>query len=185
MAEDLGSLHQLVFFAVVLALLLLERVRALQRFRVPRARRWTSNIGLYLIGAAIVVVVLPLGVYAFAAQQPPGVMERLGAPYAAQFVITLLFLDFWRYWEHRVFHRVPLLWRLHLVHHSDTHVDVTTTERHHPIEVLISTVVLLALIVAFGLPAAALAAYLILAEVVALYSHANVRAPALFGALIV
>jgi exosortase len=185
MAETLGTLHQLVFFAVVVALVVLERVGALQRFRVPLARRWTSNIGLYVIGGVVGAIIVPLGVYAFAAQQPPGVMERAGVPYAAQFMLAFLFLDFWRYWEHRAFHAVPLLWRLHLVHHSDTHVDVTTTERHHPIEVVLSTLVLLTLIVVLGLPAAALAAYLVVAEVVALYSHANVRAPAFLDALIV
>src|SRR5206468_13006037 len=97
--------------------------------------------------------------------------------FAAQLLLTFLLLDLWRYWEHRLFHRVSLLWHIHLVHHSDTQIDVTTSERHHPFEVLISAATLLALIGALGLPAPALGLYLVIATVVALYSHANVRIP--------
>jgi exosortase len=185
MAEQLGTLHQLAFFAVGAALVLLERVPAFQRHDVVMARRWPSNIGLFLIGSAVGTVLLPLGVYGFAAAQPPGPFEWVGLPYAAQFVITFMFLDLWRYWEHRLLHRLPLLWRFHLVHHSDTCVDVTTTERHHPLEIVFSTALLLTLIVVLRLPVAAIAAYLVTAEIVALYSHANVRCPAFLDAVIV
>ena len=92
--------------------------------------------------------------------------------------LTFVALDFWRYWEHRAFHRVALLWRLHLVHHSDTHVDVTTGERHHPIEFLLGTVTTLALIAVLGPPAVAVAVYLVAATAVTLYSHANLLLPA-------
>ena len=178
MTEEFDSLYQLVFFLSAVALFLLERVRALQRQPVQIARRWTSNIGLFLIGSGVSTVLIPIGIYAFAQQQPPGLLSRLDLPFAAELLLTFLLLDLWRYWEHRLFHQVPLLWRLHLVHHSDTHIDVTTSERHHPLEFLLGTVVLMALVSVLGLPAPALGLYLLAATVVALYSHANLRLPA-------
>lgn len=178
MAEQFEIRYQLVFFSTVVLLVLLERVRAFQRQPVQLARRWTSNIGLFLIGSVVTSLVIPVSIYTFAQNQPPGLLARLGLPFVAQLLLTFLLLDFWRYWEHRLFHRVPVLWRLHLVHHSDTQIDVTSSERHHPFEFLLGTAVMLALIAALGLPAQAVGLYLLTATVIALYSHANLRLPA-------
>src|SRR5690349_11139566 len=182
--SDFETRYWLVFGSFVLTLLALERVRAVQRMPVRSALRWGSNIGLFVIGGLVSAVLLPIGIVAFAAQQPPGVMSELGIPLAAQVLVTFLLLDLWKYGEHRLFHAVPWLWRCHLVHHSDTAVDVTTTERHHPLEVAIAGAVLMAVVVLLRPPAAALGLYLLAATAVALYSHANVRLPAaLDGAL--
>jgi exosortase len=175
MTMDLEALQRDAFLLTVLVLFALERFRALQRHAAPGRRRWTSNVGLFLIGAVVGTLILPAGTYAFAARQPPGVLTRLGMPLAAQVIVTFLLLDLWKYWEHRVFHAVPFLWRFHLVHHSDTALDVTTSERHHPGEVVLGIAIMAALVWTLGLPPAALGLYLIVASVVALYSHANLR----------
>ena len=176
---EFDALQRDVFLVTVLALAVLERFGALRRGPAPIARRWTSNIGLFLMGLLAGALVLPAGTYAFAAQQPSGVLARLGMPLAAQIIVAFLLLDFWKYWEHRLFHAVSALWRLHLVHHSDTALDVTTSERHHPLEVVLGIATLTALVWGLGLPAPALALYVLVATVVALYSHANLRLPEL------
>jgi exosortase len=175
MTQEFEILYQLVFLGTAVSLVLLERVRTLQRQRVQIARRWTSNIGLFVIGSVVDTLVLPIGIYAFALHQAPGPVSRMGLPFAVELLLTFLVLDLWRYWEHRFFHRIPWLWRVHLVHHSDTQIDVTTSERHHPLEFILGTVVMMGLIAALGLPAAAAGVYLLAATVVALYSHANLR----------
>jgi exosortase len=179
MSVDFAALQRDVFLVTVLALVLLERFRAIQARPVTLARRWPSNIGLFVIGIVVGTLVLPAGTYAFALQQPPGVLTRLGVPFAAQLVVTFVLLDFWKYWEHRLYHAMPLLWRLHLAHHSDTALDVTTSERHHPVEIVLGIATLAALVWVLGLPAVALALYVLVATVIALYSHANLRLPAL------
>jgi sterol desaturase/sphingolipid hydroxylase (fatty acid hydroxylase superfamily) len=169
MTQEFEILYQLVFLGTAVSLVLLERVRTLQRQQVQIARRWTSNIGLFIIGSVVNTLVLPVGIYAFALHQATGFVSRLGLSFAAELLLTFLVLDLWRYWEHRFFHRIPWLWRMHLVHHSDTQIDVTTSERHHPLEFILGTVVLMGLIAALGLPATAV----VLpagATVVALYS---------------
>lgn len=178
MAESFEVVFPVAFAATALLLALLERLPALQRAPVRIDKRWTSNIGLFLLGSAITTAIVPTGIYVFALHQPPGPMSRWGFPLVLQIAVTFLLLDLWRYWEHRVYHFVPLLWRLHLVHHSDTHVDVTTSERHHPLDMLLGTAVLMALIAALGFPAPAVGIYLLTATIVALYSHANLRLPA-------
>jgi sterol desaturase/sphingolipid hydroxylase (fatty acid hydroxylase superfamily) len=178
MIEGFERLYQAVFLSSAMAFVVLERVRALQYQPVHIARRWTSNVGLFLIGSVATAVFLPIGIYAFAERQPPGLISKLGLPLFAELVLAFLLLDLWKYWEHRLLHRIPLLWRFHLVHHSDTEVDVTTSQRHHPVEVLLAAGVPFALISAVGLPAAAVGLYLLAASVVTLYSHANVRLPA-------
>jgi exosortase len=175
MTQEFEILYQLVFLGTAVSLVLLERVRTLQRQQVQIARRWTSNISLFIIGSAVDTLVLPVGIYAFALHQAPGFVSRLGLSFAIELLLTFLVLDLWRYWEHRFFHRIPWLWRVHLVHHSDTQIDVTTSERHHPLEYLLGTVVMIGLIAALGLPTAAVGVYLLAATVVALYSHANLR----------
>ena len=178
MIEGFERLYQLAFFSTAVAFVLVERVRVLQRHPIGIAWRWPSNIGLFLIGVGITGVVLPSGIYAFAEHRPPGLLSRLEVPFLGQVALTFLALDLWKYWEHRIFHSMPLLWRFHLVHHSDTDVDVTTAERHHPLEVLLGTAILIALVAALGLEWLALGLYLLTASLVALYSHANVRFPA-------
>lgn len=175
MTQEFEILYQLVFLGTAVSLVLLERVRALQRQRVQIASRWTSNIGLFVVGSVVDTLVLPVGLYAFALHQAPGFMSRMELPFAVELLLTFLVLDLWRYWEHRFFHRIPWLWRVHLVHHSDTQIDVTTSERHHPLEFILGTVVMMGLIAALGLPAAAVGVYLLAATVVTLYSHANLR----------
>src|ERR1700682_3385216 len=105
MNEAFESLYQLVFFSCAIALVVLERFRALQYQPVAIARRWISNVGLFLIGGVVSAILLPIGIYAFAEHQPPGVLAQLGLPFFAQLVLTFLLLDFLRYWEHRWFHR--------------------------------------------------------------------------------
>ncbi|HZM37019.1 MAG TPA: archaeosortase/exosortase family protein [Burkholderiales bacterium] len=177
MAEDFSSLHLIAFFSTAALVLLLEGVRPFQRRSVTFARRWATNIGLLLIVSAITSFAMPDGLHAYAQAAALGPVARAGMPMAIEIVLTFLFIDLWRYWEHRFLHRVPFLWRVHLVHHSDTQVDVTTTERHHPLESVLSTATMMALILYCGLPAAGVGLYIVVATVVALWSHANLRSP--------
>lgn len=175
MSDNFTALYQAIFFSSLGLFLLLEQVRAFRSRPVQTAGRWTANIGLLIIGGTLASLLLPAGLYGFASAQAAGPLARLGVP--AQVLVTFLSLDLWRYWEHRLFHRMGFFWRLHLVHHSDTQLDVTTTERHHPFELVLSAATMVALISAFGFPAIGIGVYLIVATVVALWSHSNLRVP--------
>lgn len=177
MVEQFERLYLTVFLVTAASLLLLERIRWFQRAPAPATGRWSANLGLLVVGNVLVSLLLPIGAIALAQGQSPRLLGRLDWPPAAQVVLTFLLIDLWRYWEHRLYHRVEILWRLHLVHHSDVAIDVTTAERHHPIESLLSTAIMLSLVAALGLPAMGIAVYVLVASVIAFVTHANLRIP--------
>ncbi|MEO8545051.1 MAG: archaeosortase/exosortase family protein [Burkholderiaceae bacterium] len=171
------SLFGLVFFSALILLGLLELPRAFAHRQVNRGQRWTSNAGLFLLDGVAASLVIPVGIVAFAAEQPPGFLSAIGMPTAAGYLLTFLLLDLWSYAYHRMFHVVPVLWRLHLVHHSDTRVDITTSQRHHPLESALGAALMLSVVVLLGLPAPAIGIYLLFASAIAIFAHANLRLP--------
>jgi sterol desaturase/sphingolipid hydroxylase (fatty acid hydroxylase superfamily) len=77
-----------------------------------------------------------------------------------------------------VFHAVPLLWRLHRVHHADPEIDATTGLRFHPAEVILSMAIKVAVVVALGVPALAVLVFEVVLNASSIFNHANVRLPA-------
>ena len=169
--------YRIIFFSSVALALLLERLAVFKRQPIDLAPRWITNIGLFLINNSLGRVLLPAGIIKLSLDQPTGLLTAVQMPFAAQLLLTFLLLDGCRYWEHRLLHQIPLLWRMHLVHHSDTQIDVTTAQRHHPFESLLATLTMVALVIGLGLPTLALAIYLLCAVAVELFVHANLRLP--------
>lgn len=180
MVELVAGLWGTVFFASVLCFVLGELVLPRRRQKVAHDRRWSTNLGLFLINSGLQRLLVPLSALAVAqaaAESGSGLLNWLQAPAALAVVAGVLLLDLWKYLEHRLMHAVPLFWRLHRVHHVDTVVDVTTAERHHPLESLVGIVGMAAVCHVFGIPPLAVASYVLAATVVALFSHANLRVP--------
>jgi sterol desaturase/sphingolipid hydroxylase (fatty acid hydroxylase superfamily) len=89
----------------------------------------------------------------------------------------VLLLDLALYLQHRLFHAVPVLWRLHRMHHADLDVDVTTGVRFHPVEIVLSLLIKLAIIAVIGAPAAAVIIFEVALNATSMFNHANVRVP--------
>jgi len=161
-------------------------VAAWEAFRPARAAttslglRWFGNFALFSLVWAMGAF-LPLltvdGAAAMAREQGWRVLDIASWPSAVAIGLSFVALDFIGYWEHRLFHAVPILWRLHALHHSDTDLDVTTTIRHHPFEVLTQLPLNAAIAVLFGFPPAAIVLYGTVVIVGQLYQHANVEHP--------
>ena len=71
----------------------------------------------------------PATVAQVASDIPAGLLHGLQWPLALEAALLFLLLDCWYYWQHRIFHEMPLLWRAHLVHHSDIAIDVSSCDR--------------------------------------------------------
>jgi sterol desaturase/sphingolipid hydroxylase (fatty acid hydroxylase superfamily) len=161
---------------------------ALAEWRWPRRRepmhrrgRWSANFGLVLIDSLALRLLLPfLAVEAalIADARGWGLFHALDAPYWLAFVLTLVLMDLAIYWQHRIFHRVPWLWRLHRVHHSDLNLDASSGIRFHPLEILLSMLLKIAVVFALGAPALAVLVFEILLNLFAVYTHANLALPA-------
>jgi sterol desaturase/sphingolipid hydroxylase (fatty acid hydroxylase superfamily) len=118
-----------------------------------------------------------VGTALIAADNGWGLFHALALPLWAQAVLGFLALDFIIYAQHRVFHAVPLLWRLHRMHHADVDIDVTTGLRFHPFEILLSLLIKIAAVVALGVPAVAVLIFEVVLNATAMFNHSNVALP--------
>jgi sterol desaturase/sphingolipid hydroxylase (fatty acid hydroxylase superfamily) len=134
-----------------------------REFEFPLWPRRLGNIGIWLFNISAAAVIFP--------------PSASGRPTALGFALGFLLLDLVSYASHRAMHAVPLLWRLHALHHSDPDVDWTTSVRHHPIEFLSATAVFWLVILVLHVPAAIVAAHGSAAFVLAIATHANSRWP--------
>jgi sterol desaturase/sphingolipid hydroxylase (fatty acid hydroxylase superfamily) len=97
-------------------------------------------------------------------------------PTVIEVVITVAVLDFMYGWaSHVLLHKIPVLWRVHQVHHSDSFVDVTTSFRTHPIESLWRFLFMTIPAWALGLPAVGIVIYRLISTTNGIFEHANIR----------
>jgi sterol desaturase/sphingolipid hydroxylase (fatty acid hydroxylase superfamily) len=168
-------------FAGVLTIMAVWEVLAPRR-RPTTARpvRWASNLGLVVLDTLAARLLLPLGavgVALLAEERGWGLFHNVALPTWLAVVLSVVALDFVIYVQHVLFHAVPLLWRLHLVHHADLDFDVSTGVRFHPFEILLSLGIKAAAVVLLGAPAVAVLVFEVLLNATSLFSHGNVRLP--------
>ncbi|TVQ56666.1 MAG: sterol desaturase family protein [Rhodobacteraceae bacterium] len=169
-----------VFAGVFLAMALWERTAPKRQLLLPVSGRWTTNWAIAILDTALVRLLFPLaavGAALDASAQGWGLFNALGAPFWLAFALSVLALDFAIWLQHLISHKVPALWRLHQVHHADRDLDVTTAIRFHPVEILLSMALKIGLVYALGAPAAAVIAFEIILNGMAMFNHANVRLP--------
>ncbi|MFM7414422.1 MAG: sterol desaturase family protein [Alphaproteobacteria bacterium] len=143
-------------------------------------RRWPSNFGLVVISSLLVRLLIPtaaIGVALYAEAQGLGLLRWLGVNEFLGGILAVLLLDMLIYFQHRIFHALPILWRLHRVHHADTELDASSGLRFHPIEILLSMGIKMAAVVALGAPAEAVLVFEVLLNATAMFNHSNVALP--------
>ena len=168
------------FGSVLAAMLVWEHVAPRRTPALTRSQRWPGNIGILVLDSLLVRLVFPGAAVAFAllvATRGWGLLGLVTLPSWLAFALGLLLLDLIIYLQHVLFHAVPILWRLHRVHHTDVAFDVTTGVRFHPLEILLSMVIKLVAIAALGPPVAAVLVFEVLLNSTSLFNHGNVRIP--------
>lgn len=166
-------------FGGMLLLMMVEQVLPRRPPADIPVARWVTNWTLAILNYFLVlwVVVLFLSAEWVAALRPePGLLGVLH-PVPA-FLVLLLLVEGVVYGVHRLFHAVPVLWRFHAVHHTDTEVDVTTSHRHHFFEVVVIALPLVAFYMLLGVPAEMLFLLALFRLIVVLVSHSNLYLPA-------
>ena len=163
------------------ALALWEVLSPRRAMLIGRARRWPSNLGILVLDALLVRLLIPvaaLGMAVIAAQRGWGLLNITPWPAWLEALSGFLALDLAIYAQHVVFHKVPVLWRLHRMHHADLDIDVTTGLRFHPIEILLSMLIKIAVVVAVGVPAVAVIAFEVVLNATSMFNHSNAAMPA-------
>jgi sterol desaturase/sphingolipid hydroxylase (fatty acid hydroxylase superfamily) len=169
------------FGGVFVALAIWELVGPRRRQTIGRSWRWPSNLGVVVVNTLLVRALLPItavGLALAAAARGFGLFNTIGLPGWAAVLASVVILDLAIYLQHVLFHAVPALWRLHRMHHADLEFDVSTGLRFHPVEILLSMCIKLALVAALGAPALAVLIFEVLLNATSMFNHSNVRIPA-------
>ncbi len=179
---------RLGFFFGVFAIMAIWELRAPRRvLTVSKTLRWTSNIGLVFLNSFVLRLVFPtaaVGIAVLANVQGWGLMNIYQMPLGIAVILSVVILDFVIWVQHVMFHAIPLLWRLHRVHHADLDYDVTTGARFHTIEIILSMLIKFAAIVLLGPPVVAVVIFEVLLNATAMFNHANIGLPPVFDRIL-
>ena len=196
--DNTSAIRLSMFLGIFMCMALLEARYPARKAVLDRKTRWVGNLSMVVLGALISRVLLPatlVGVSVWAQQEDFGLfnvmlgyaqsgssligisddVESSGVVFASIVTLSVILLDMIIYWQHRLFHTVPLLWRFHKMHHADSHVDTTTGLRFHPVEIAISLGVKAAAVALLGIPAVAIVIFEVALNGFALFNHANIR----------
>lgn len=169
------------FFLGVLVVMAAWEVAAPRRRRdIPRVIRWTNNLGVVIVDTILVRLTFPIlavGLALLAEDRGWGLFNNFDVPGWVAILVCIIVLDLAIYLQHVMFHAVPALWRLHRMHHADLDFDVTTGLRFHPVEILLSMGIKLAVVAVLGPPAVAVLLFEVLLNATAMFNHSNVRIP--------
>jgi sterol desaturase/sphingolipid hydroxylase (fatty acid hydroxylase superfamily) len=172
--------YWVVFAAGFLAVALWESRSPNRNLSSEATRRWTRH-GTVLFVTAVFTNLLhrasPIIVAMAMAGSRFSLLNRPWLPYWAKFIFSFVLLDLARYALHWSFHAVPLLWRVHQVHHSDPDFDLSTGVRNHPLESIVAQGALLAIVAILGAPPAAVMAVAAFSVAQSFFTHANASLP--------
>lgn len=142
--------------------------------------RWLGNLGVVSLNTALVrlaLPVLPVGMAVLAHERGWGLLNSFPLPFWLAVAVGAVALDLAIYLQHVMFHAVPVLWRLHMVHHADLDFDLTTGLRFHPVEIALSAGIKLATVYALGPPALAVLVFEVALNATSMFNHSNLRLP--------
>ena len=177
----IAALSQLPPFVIIGAYALFWSWEAVSAARLPAGPRFrrARNIALtaLTIGISTAIGAGLLLLSGFAEHRHLGLLAQMSMPYWSAVILGLAALDLADYWRHRLSHHIPVLWRLHRLHHSDPAMDVTTTFRSHPIEFLIRGAIFGVAVIVLGVPSLSLLLMPVLQLPILIFQHANIRLP--------
>lgn len=155
LTEHWWLLASITYVSGFLAVAFWEMAAPRREWSISTLRRWTNNFAIFITSSAATYLLVPALTVGFAhtvSTQGWGMFNAIGNGGPWIIIAGILILDFAQYLEHRLMHQVPLLWRLHRMHHADLDYDVTTGFRFHPLEGVLATCWRMGIIAAFGLP---------------------------------
>ena len=145
-----------------------------------KAKRWFTNWVIVIIDSFVLRLVFAsaaVGAALWAQSTNIGLFNILPVPAWVAFAISFIVLDFAIWLSHVASHKIPVLWKIHRMHHSDVDMDVSTAIRFHPIEILLSMLWKTIIVIALGAPAEAVLVFEIVLNGAAMFNHANMRLP--------
>jgi len=168
------------FFGMLVLMGVWEVIAPRRALTISKTLRWANNLGLVFLNSLLLRLIFPaaaVGVAAFASNQGWGLFNYYDLPFWLTVIASVVIMDFVIWAQHVMVHAIPLLWRLHRVHHADPDYDLTTGARFHPIEIFLSMAIKFATVILLGPPVVAVVIFEVVLNASAMFNHANVRLP--------
>ncbi|AZV76708.1 sterol desaturase family protein [Parasedimentitalea marina] len=181
--EHETTLRLSIFLGLFALFAYAEHLAPRRERRLPRKGRWVTNLvmsGLNTVTLNALAIGLPLlavGAALNAQSSGWGLFNMVELPNVIELTLAVLILDLAIWLQHLITHKIPLLWRLHRVHHADRDMDVTTAVRFHPVEIALSMLLKVGLIYLLGPSAVAVVLFEIILNGTAMFNHSNLRLP--------
>lgn len=168
------------FLSVLILCGIWEWVTPRKTLTQSKAYRWLNNLGLIAFNSVCLSLLMPIMAFEAAMRANDsgiGFFHLVNLPFTVELIASVLLLDCAIYAQHVLFHRIPWLWRLHRMHHADQDIDVTTGTRFHPIEILLSMGIKVAIVYALGISPIAIVVFEIILNASAMFNHSNAKLP--------
>jgi sterol desaturase/sphingolipid hydroxylase (fatty acid hydroxylase superfamily) len=173
-----------VFAGIFLLMALVELALPKRTLIVSKGRRWLTNVGISVVAsvllrlmAALAVPVAAVAAAFYAQENGIGLLNNVAWPEWVKIVLALAALDLAIWAQHLASHKIPILWRLHKVHHADRDIDVTTAVRFHPVEIALSMLWKIVVVVPLGASPLAVFLFEVILNGCAMFNHANIDLP--------
>lgn len=173
-----------VFAGIFLLMALVELALPKRTLIVSKGRRWLTNVGISVVAsvllrlmAALAVPVAAVAAAFYAQENGIGLLNNVAWPEWVKTVLALVALDLAIWAQHLASHKIPILWRLHKVHHADRDIDVTTAVRFHPVEIALSMLWKIIVVVPLGASPLAVFLFEVILNGCAMFNHANIDLP--------
>ncbi len=172
---------RLAFFLVILTTVAFwEYIAPRRALTNDKWQRWFANLSLVIIDSTVVrflLPVLPVSMALLVQEQGWGILNIIDLPEWIKIALAVVILDFVVYLQHMIFHYLPVFWRFHRMHHTDLDMDVTTGNRFHPIEIVLSVGIKLATVILIGPPVVAVVIFEIVLNATSQFNHGNILIP--------
>jgi sterol desaturase/sphingolipid hydroxylase (fatty acid hydroxylase superfamily) len=168
------------FLAIFATMAVLELSLPRRDPNAAKGARWRTNLAMVAVDSIVLRIVFPMaavGTAIWADGRGYGLFRAVETPGIVAGIIAFIVLDFAVWLEHFASHKIPILWRIHRMHHSDIDFDVTTALRFHPLEIILSMVWKAGVVIALGAPVLAVLAFEIVLNGAAMFNHSNVKLP--------
>ena len=169
-----------VFLSVLVMMFILELIIPKRSLIISKYQRWTNNLLLVLLNGIVLRLLFPaaaIGVAFWATEKQWGLFNYYPIPIFWSILFSVIILDLVIYLQHVMFHALPLLWRIHRVHHVDMDIDVTTGLRFHTFEIILSMLIKFSAIILIGVPAIGVIIFEVILNASSMFNHSNINLP--------